>query len=123
MGRRRRQDLPLAILAHEKAVDRSTVRLIMKALPTIVANNLQRDEGPKIGPEHVEVEARTFADDDIVNCNIRITVEADDCPSRLANLKERREAIQQALRHVVPTGLVTNVWVRLAPASFGVLST
>jgi len=80
-------------------------------------------------PRDIEVEFRPFGDIDENNgYTITVQIDANEYPSRQANLQERNKTIAMALQdlfkkaHVILTPDVSNrkafVWTRLMPAGF-----
>jgi hypothetical protein len=99
---------------------------IRDSLPVFVASELSGSEpGASLNSDDIEVCVREFSPDDIDNgYDVAITVDANEWPSRRANLKDRSDEIAESLRlsdTVLGDGrkkLKAFVWIRLMPAAF-----
>lgn len=97
---------------------------VMDAMPQIVADALTAPADPdgELGPEDVnvwEAELPEFDYHDIDHHDLVITVLANNFPSRMANLDERRQQIIDKVRPLLQKGVTFFVWVLCMPSSWG----
>ena len=96
------------------------VRLV-SALPKIVADALScEDPDGGLTPQDIEVSVEEYGPMDISgDYNLEVIVDANEYPSRLADLKQRTQQIADQVGAILigpPTKYY--VWVRLSPAAF-----
>jgi len=129
--------MPLVLLnRNPELLDDDLTHLLGKMLCEAVAKALSIDDDPdgRLTPSDIEVVVRDVRPGvDINYVTLAIIIFANDFPSRKANLDERREKIEAAIRDYFKTGPSSLarlgrelsmakqmfVWIRLAPASFG----
>lgn len=117
--------MPLAVLkGRDHLVGDEDLRAVAGDLRVAIAAALDcTDEGGGLKADHVEVEFRPDHPFDTDAYDLRLTVIANEFPSRRADLDERREKIQEAFKASLTKagfcGLYACVWVMLVPASFG----
>lgn len=118
--------MPLALLQYKSGRGlEDLAKALSTALPSIVAPALDVKENKRarVQPEHVEVWVANSHPHDRNIRDLAIIVWANEYPERLANLDERRQQIQQAVRIFLHENsaysLSGSVWVLLQPGSYG----
>lgn len=132
--------MPMVLLNRDAEVLPDNVTFNMGlALTRAVAEALHVEEDPDahLTEDDIEVIVRDVRHDlDVGNVTLAITVFANDYPARKANLDERREKIEEAVRAFIASEFFVKecllkfqkelkrdkkafVWVLLAPGSFG----
>jgi len=101
--------------------DREGIAIFVNALPQIVAEALTcPDPDGGLTPQDVEVSVEEYGPMDISgDYHLQVMIDANDFPSRRADLKQRTQQIADRLTAVIigpPTKFY--VWVRLTPAAF-----
>jgi len=101
--------------------DREGVARFVNALPQIVAEALTcSDPDGSLTPQDVEVGVEEYGPMDISDdYHLQVMVDANDFPSRRADLQQRTQRIADQIAAVIigpPTRFY--VWVRLMPAAF-----
>lgn len=114
--------MPFVRVRHDPRRPLPDLEKIVKDLPEVVADALGCDDPEgSLSAHDIEVAVEEFGPMDISgDYDVQIMVEANDYPSRKANLKERTQQIADAFAKDmnVEPGTTFYVWVRLSPAAF-----
>lgn len=114
--------MPLVVVSpgHTRNADTVLAKLTPE-LPRIVAAGLTcEDKGGQLYADDVGVQVRRPDKFDVNESHLSIVIFANDFPARRVNIEERKELIAGKIRKVIP-GVEGSVWIRLAPAAYGVL--
>lgn len=101
--------------------DGEEIKAIISALPSAVATALDapNDPGGGLSWKDIEVKNYRFDDLDVRSKPLAIIIFAHDFPSRVKNLGERRQMIEDLLKPSVPGDLSGFIWLIMIHGSFG----